>query len=399
MPKYGKLGRRKADPAKYNAIIRLPLTGVMPAYPLTADHLKLIARWMLGANDRYGTCGPVAVANFVVMVWKYCLGEDITVEDADVFDLYRRSGNPNFNPDTGADDNGVDMTVLMDALLKGGIWITHDTGRRELVKPLCYATIPLDMATQRAVTSILGGVLWGVDLQVAQQSQTDFGLWDYAPSAEWGGHAIMGGKYTSKTTGEDERIVSWRIPIGTTDAFADHQLGEAYIPVFRPTWDNPAFQAGVDQAMLAAAYEAATGRSFPVPLPEPTGTGVLTGVVTDAKDGHAISGATVNVGTPGAISDGEGIYRITGLAEGIYTLVAYAGKYKTLTIPGITVQQDQTATQDVALEPQGSGCALSAAAVLAICACALWAGGHYKTHEHALKAAQQFITLAQQVFP
>jgi hypothetical protein len=35
--------------------------------------------------------------------------------------------------------------------------------------------------------AIFGGVLHGVDLETAQQDQTDSGLWDYQRSGEWGG--------------------------------------------------------------------------------------------------------------------------------------------------------------------------------------------------------------------
>lgn len=271
-----KLGRRPSDPARLARMIQLPVRGVLPAYPITADHMALIARWMLGANDRFGTCGPTSVANFVVMVWKYCLGIDITVSDAAIFKLYQQSGNPTFDPFAKPDangnvpgDNGVDMTVMLDALLKYGIDITLPDGTVQNVKPLCYARVAVDPPTQRAVTSILGGVLWGADMQVAQQSQD---VWDYVPgSPEWGGHAILGAKYTSdEAKGHaDESTASWAEVFGTTVAWETHRVSESYIPVFRPTWDHPDFQAGIDQAALAAAFEAATGRPFPVPVPEP----------------------------------------------------------------------------------------------------------------------------------
>lgn len=278
-----KLGRRPSDPGRLARMIPLTLTGVVPSYPLTAEHLSKIARWVLGGNNRYGTCGPTSIANFVVMVWKYCMGEDISVSDDAVFDLYRRSGNPNFDKNTGADDNGVDMTVCFNALLKGGLVITHADGTDERVYPICYARIATDMPTQRAVTSIMGGVIWGVDLQVAQQSQL---VWDYQPSAGWGGHAIMGGAYTSdaRPKATDETVISWEEEFGTTDAFTHYQLGESYLPIFRPQWDHPAFQEGVDQAALVAAYETVTGRKFPIPTdppqpplpPQPSGGGCRT---------------------------------------------------------------------------------------------------------------------------
>lgn len=263
-----KLGRRPSDPTRLRRMIRLKLTGILPPIPVTADHLSAVRQWMLGANDQFGTCGPTSVANFLVMVYKVLTDEDITVTDNDVFDLYRRSGNPNFDPNTGADDNGVDMTVMFDALLKGGIWITHANGSRELVKPLCYAGVDTDIVTQRQVTAIFGGPIWGATLQTAQQTQV---VWDYKSSSLWGGHAIPGGSFTSQSgAGQvDESVVSWRQIFGTTDAFVTHQLDESYVPVFPVMWNHPNFIAGVDQAALASAYETVTGRPFPVPVPQP----------------------------------------------------------------------------------------------------------------------------------
>jgi hypothetical protein len=295
-----KLGRRPSDPDRLRRMIPLRLTGVMPLYPATADHMALIARWMLGSNDRFGTCGPTAVANFVVMVWKYCLGLDVTVSDAAVFDLYKRSGNPDFDPTAEPDadgnvpgDGGVDMTVMFDALLKGGIDITHADGTVENVKPLCYARVSVDAPTQRAVTSILGGVLWGADMQVAQQTQE---VWDYVPgSPDWGGHAILGAKYTSDAAKGhvDESIASWAEVFGTTVSWETNRVSESYIPVFRPTWDHPDFQTGIDQTALAAAYEAATGRAFPVPVPEPPPGPQPQPKPTDGGWGCMVAGITV----------------------------------------------------------------------------------------------------------
>lgn len=268
---FRRLGRRPADPERFARTVTLKLTGHVPAHPLVADHLSQVSGWVLGSNDRFGTCGPTSVANLCVLTWKYLLGEDITVTDDAVFDLYRRSGNPDFDPATGAGDNGVDMTVMLSALVKGGIEITHADGTAETVRPLCFAKYPAAIDDVRAVTDIFGGTLFGLDLETAQQSQTNAGLWDYKKSPEWGGHATVGGAYTSDTQAHeaDESLVTWAEVVGTTDAFIARQLQEAYAVVFAPLWDHPAFQAGIDQQALAADYQAVTGRPLPLPSPVP----------------------------------------------------------------------------------------------------------------------------------
>lgn len=261
-----QLGRRPADPERYRATIELPMTGV-PVHPVVADHLSGVPTWVLGQNYVFGTCGPVSVANHAKMTWKYLLGEDITVTDDAVFDLYRRSGNPDFDPATGAGDNGVDMTVMLSALVKYGIEITHANGDVELVKPLCFAKTGQSIGTIRAVTAIFGGLLFGLDLQVAQQEQTEHGLWYFDLSPAWGGHATMAGRYTSDPDPNraDESLVTWGEVVGTTDVFLGSQLAETYVIVWKPLWDKPSFTDGVDRMVLAADYTAVTGRVFPWP--------------------------------------------------------------------------------------------------------------------------------------
>ena len=103
-----KLGRR---PPKNAPRLKLShyLTGVVPAHPASADDFSLISDWGMYANDQFGDCGPVSVANQRKLVTKYLTGTEVSVTINDVFDLYRRSGNPTFDPNTGADDNGVDI--------------------------------------------------------------------------------------------------------------------------------------------------------------------------------------------------------------------------------------------------------------------------------------------------
>jgi hypothetical protein len=269
------LGRRPADPARLARTVRLRLTGALPPHPPTADFLSAIRTWMLGRNDRFGTCGPTYVANSAVLTWHWLLGQEISVSDAAIIDLYRRSGNPDFDPDAPPDasgqvpgDNGVDMTVMLSALVKGGIEITHADGGTETIRPLAFAQHATDIDTVRAVTAIFGCDGFGLDLETAQQAQTRAGLWDYRQSGEWGGHATLGGSYTGSATAgsRDEALVTWARVVGTTDEFLARQLMEAYVVVWEPLWDHPAFQAGVDQAGLAADFESVTGRPFPRPV-------------------------------------------------------------------------------------------------------------------------------------
>lgn len=256
-----RLGRR---PPSLKPALRFKAfwSGAVPSHPATADNFSNVGGWELGANDQFGTCGPTSVANMRRQIVTYLAGIDSPFPGLnDVFDLYRRSGNPNFNPATGEDDNGVDMQTMLEALLKGGIGG---------VRPLAFAKVDVHQIDElRAAIAIFGGLLYGVDLQVSQQAQTDSKLWDWKRSGEWGGHAVLAGRYTGSAGGDDIGVVTWAEIVGTTDAFEAHQLEEAWLVIWPEHFGSKAFQEGVDKAKLAAVYQALTGRPLPVPPPGP----------------------------------------------------------------------------------------------------------------------------------
>ena len=259
-----KLGR---GPPKHAPALHLGryLTGVVPPHPTTVDHFANVTDWGLYGNDQYGDCGPVSVANQRKLITRYLTGTEQSVSQNDVFDLYRRSGNPNFDPTTDADDNGVDMQTMCEALLAGGIGGT---------KALAFAQVDVhNLDEVRAAMAIFGSVLLGVTLDTAQQTQTDAGLWDYRPSSTWGGHAILAGRYTSSATGADVAVITWAEIVGMTDRFWSHQVEEAWIVIWPEHLGSTAFQQGIDLATLAQDYTALTGGPFPVvtpPAPVPT---------------------------------------------------------------------------------------------------------------------------------
>lgn len=262
------LGRR---PPKNAPALRLAdiLTGKVPEHPAAADHFAKVSDWGLWGNDQYGVCGPVSFYNLRKLVTAYATGQEAQPTQDDVFALYKLV-NPDFDPTTGAGDNGVDMQTMLELALKN-----------EVCGPgvmLGFAKVDVSNLDEvRAATSIFGGVLDGLNLETAQQTQTDAGLWDYSPSAEWGGHATLGGRYTvvAGNAKQDRRgDVTWAQVVDCTDAFEQHQLEECWVVIFREHLDHPAFQQGVDKAKMAAAYKALTGRDFPVPVdppqPQPT---------------------------------------------------------------------------------------------------------------------------------
>lgn len=256
---------RKNAPALIMSLSNGILTGTVPPAPRDVDHFAGIRSWHLGGNNRFGTCGPVSVANQRRIVTGYLTDRPLWYTDEQIYDLYRRSGNPQFNPATGADDNGVDMQTMCEALMSGGF-----AG----IKPVCFAKIePTRIEDIRAAEAIFGSVLFGITLDEAQNGQTDEGLWDSVSSSPvWGGHAVMSGRYRNPegTTLDRTGVITWALPVDTTDRFLEGQLEEVWVIIWPEHLGTREFQEGVDTSILAADYTALTGAPFPgSPIPAP----------------------------------------------------------------------------------------------------------------------------------
>lgn len=254
------LGKKEALPDRPALMLAPLLTGVVPEVPTSADHITGVPDWELGDNDRFGTCGPTSVANGRRMTTYMLTGNMDAVALEDVFDLYRRSGNANFNPADPWDDNGVYMHIMMEQLLRDGI------GGR---KPLAFAKIaPGDMDTLDKAIALFGGVHLGLYLQTAQQRQS---TWDYVPgSGQWGGHAVFVAAYRDPegTALDRTTCITWKQPLEMTRAFIENLEDEAWVVIWPEHLESTSFLQGVDISALASAFEELTGRPFPVTEPE-----------------------------------------------------------------------------------------------------------------------------------
>jgi hypothetical protein len=259
-----KLGLRPADPSRPVLRAAQFLTGRIPAHPA---HLDYLARdgltFGMYRNDEFGVCGPASAANLRRLVTAWLTGKMHDPTQDDVFDLYRRSGSPDFDPETGVGDRGVNMADMLSAVAHWGLGG---------VKALAYAKVDTrDRDEMRAAVAIFGGLLLGLDLQTAQQAQTDTGVWDWVPSGQWGGHAVLAGSYDDEpgTVRDRVGVITWARTVEATDAFLAHQDGEAWVVVWPEHLTSPGFLEGVDHAALAGAYTALTGRPFPAVAPAP----------------------------------------------------------------------------------------------------------------------------------
>jgi hypothetical protein len=84
------------------------------------------------------------------------------------------------------------------------------------------------------------------------------------------------------------------------------------------------------------------------------GTGTLSGTITNARTGQALSGATVTVGGLSATSGGNGVYTLTNAPAGAQTVQTSASGFTTRTDP-VTIAAAGTTTFSTSLVPTGTG--------------------------------------------
>jgi hypothetical protein len=258
-----RLGRRPHDPDR--PVLRLAdvLTGqAVPAHGVSSDHISQVKDWGLYNNDKFGICGPTMVGNARKQVTKYLTAAEVSPPQSDVDDLYRRSGNPGFNPAGGGDDNGVVLADMLSEVHKNGIGG---------IKAVAYASVDITSEAEvQAAIDIFGDLHLGVSLQTAQQRQTNTGLWDYKKSGVWGGHAVLAGSYTGATAGKDISVITWATPVGMTDAFWAKQVDEAWVVIWPEHLGTAQFQLGINTDALNSAYMSLTGQPGPFTQPSPT---------------------------------------------------------------------------------------------------------------------------------
>jgi len=288
------LGWRPADPerlANAKRMARFLETSTLPTHPESVDYMTRIPQWLLGRNTSVGSCGPTSVANFVLLVTTILAEWPLAFTDDEIIDLYSRVSG--YDPATGANDNGVDMTELLSELVRNGIGFD-----KRNVKAIAYAALPdpHDVDMLWSASARFGGVLCGADLAQAQDQQTNAGLWDYVPrSGAWGGHAFLTSpRYSDKpgTTEDRTGLVTWAEPIDLTDAFYAKQNAETYVVILPWHLQDKGFLENTDLVTLAADFTTITGKPFPIKVPpkpvdppvDPPVTQDATAMLTSIRD-------------------------------------------------------------------------------------------------------------------
>lgn len=266
-------GLRPNDPAKPRLYLRsTAAVRTVPEHPLAADLFGGV-RLVMDLNDRAGTCVPTGFDHFRRMATLLLTGSAVEATEGDIVRWYRTQ-NPAFDPAASADTNGPGSSadggmVIQDFLA----WLA----RQGLI--LGFAAISTADDEMLKAAAWLGmGPVNGLTLTEAQVSgQFDAGVWDEVGGQPIGGHCVPTGAYTATDQAEED-CASWKKRVHMTRRFLDARRDEAWAVLLNEHVDHPGFRAGFDLAAFAQAFEAITGRPFPVavipdpaPVPPPPG--------------------------------------------------------------------------------------------------------------------------------
>lgn len=215
-----KLGLRHHDPVR---LARTPLLADVAPVDLFAETPR---DWQLGQawdsdprhNDWLGCCGPAAVVNWLVLMYKV-RGIALPFDpDALVLELYKAMGWDG----TEATDNGVVLAVLLDHCVRIGLFDG-------------YVRVPVSNRAHMATAMDLGGPLI-VGTTLTESCQTAK-RWDATTAADkrvWGRHAVL---MHAVSPGLD-RWMSWGECIDVTPDYEVMRTEEAYLPLSQALHPN-----------------------------------------------------------------------------------------------------------------------------------------------------------------
>ena len=262
-----KYGRR---PPKNAPALRLAsfLSSAVPAHPRSEDYLAKLTDWQMLGNDAAGDCNAVTWANMRRLVTAALSAENYPTQ-AQVWQFYQTQ-NPGFDPNGTSRTNGPGSQDDQGMDVQTGLEYLHKTGGPDGVKAVAFAKVaPTNLNEVKAALAIFGGLWLGIMVLNANQQQFSEGhSWtDVSGSPIDGGHAILGGGYTTATV----KFITWAKETKFAKSFWDGSaqgqplVQEAWVVIWPEHLGTKAFQQGVDQAALAADYQALTGGPLVLP--------------------------------------------------------------------------------------------------------------------------------------
>jgi hypothetical protein len=265
--KYGRRPPKNAPALQFSSFLRRAAPGA-PAYPPGEDYLaKLGGGWNMLGNDVAGDCNAVTWANMRRLVTATLAAENYPTQ-GQVWEFYQTQ-NPDFDPDGTATTNGPGSPADGGMDIQTGLEYLHASGGPDGVKVVAFAQVNhADLAEVRAALAIFGGLWLGIEvLDANQQEFADGQPWtDVHGSPVDGGHAILGGGYEKGV-----KFITWAQETRFASSFWNGKVqgtplvSEAWAAIWPEQLGTAAFEQGVDQAQLAADYQALTGAALALP--------------------------------------------------------------------------------------------------------------------------------------
>jgi hypothetical protein len=241
----------------------------IPAYPPEVDYLAKLSDWQMLGNDKVGDCNAVTWANMRRLVTATLTTEYYPTQEQ-VYQFYQTQ-NPGFDPNGTSGTNGPGSQDDQGMDIQTGLEYLHANGGPDGVKAVAFAKVDhTNIAEVKAALAIFGGLWLGVEVLDANQQQfADGRPWtDVSGSPIDGGHAILGGGYTAHS---GIKFITWAQETEFARSFwngvvkGTSLVEESWVVIWPEHLGTREFQQGVDQATLAADYQALTGKQLALP--------------------------------------------------------------------------------------------------------------------------------------